>query len=113
VSVEPLATETYRPEHFPRLPSAEQGGRRIADHGASRQPRSAGDVTQSERDWAYARRALARRESPDKVRAAIAAFRARQKTDVNKYAERTVRKAMESLESDRATRSQPEIQTPR
>jgi hypothetical protein len=111
VSVESRATETYRPEHFPRLPAEEQGGRRFANRGAMAQPRSASEVTQSERDWAYARRALARGESPDKVRAAISVFRAGQKADVNQYAERTVRKAMESLESDRAVGSGPEIRS--
>jgi hypothetical protein len=113
VSVETRATETYRPERFPRLPTEEQSGRRVSEHGVTRQPRSAGEVTQSERDWAYARRALARGESPDKVRVAISAFRTGQKADVNQYAERTVRKAMESLESERVVGSGPEIQTPR
>ena len=113
VSVEPRATETYRPEHFPRPSTEEQGGRRFADGGPTRPPRSTGEVTQSERDWAYARRALARGESPDKVRAAIATFRSGQKADVNRYAERTVRKAIESLESDRPVGLGPEIQTPR
>jgi hypothetical protein len=113
VSVETRAAETYRPEHFPSLDTEEQGGRRLPDHAAARQPRTAGEVTQSERDWAYARRALARGESPDKVRAAISAFRNGQKADVNQYAERTVRKAMESLESERVVGSGPEIQTPR
>ena len=113
VRVEPRATETYRPEHFPRLPTEEQGGRRFADRGPARQPSNAGEVTQSERDWAYARRALARGVSPDKVRAAIAAFRTGQKADVNQYAERTVRKAIESLQSDRVGKSGPEIETAR
>jgi hypothetical protein len=53
---------------------------------------------------------LARGESPEKVRAAIAAFRTGQKTDVNQYAERTVRKAMVSLESDRAGESARELE---
>src|SRR5579863_5545132 len=94
VSAEPRSTENYRPEHFPRVPAEEQGGRRLIDDGPTRQPRDGG-ISQSERDWAYARRALARGESPDKVRAAIAAFRSGQKADVHQYAERTVRKAME------------------
>ncbi len=113
VSVEPRAVATYRPEHFPRPPTEEQGGRRFADRGPTRPPRSTGEVTQSERDWAYARRALARGESPDKVRDAIAAFRTGQKADVNQYAERTVRKAVESLQSDRVGKSGPEIETAR
>jgi hypothetical protein len=113
VSVEARAMETYRPEHFLRLPAEEQGGRRITDHGLVRKPRSVGQVTQSERDWAYARRALGRGESPDKVRAAIAAFRTGQKADVNQYADRTVRKATESLQSDRVRRAELEIETVR
>lgn len=113
VSVETRATETYRPEHFPRLPAEEQGGRRFSDQGASTQPRRDGEITQSERDWAYARRALARGESPDKVRAAIAAFRTGQKADVNQYAERTVRKAIESFGPGRGVESEPEFQKPR
>src|SRR6202034_173199 len=75
VSVEARATETYHPEHFPKVSIEEQGGRRIADHGPAREPCGSGEISQSERDWAYARRALARGESPDKVRASIAAFR--------------------------------------
>jgi hypothetical protein len=110
VTVQPRSMETYRPEHFPRLPTEEQGGRRITDHGEAREPRGSGEISQSERDWAYARRALARGESPDKVRDAVAAFRAGQKADVNQYAERTVRKAMASLESDRAGESGREIE---
>jgi hypothetical protein len=113
VTVESRSADTYRPEHFPAIPTEEQGGRQVTGHGPTREPRCVGETSQSERDWAYARRALARGESPDKVRAAIAAFRTGQKSDVNQYAERTVRKATKSLESDRAVGSGPEIQTAR
>jgi hypothetical protein len=112
VSVEPRATEIYGPERFPRLPTEEQGGR-LADRTPSQPSRAAGETSQSERDWAYARRALARGESPDKVRTAIAAFRTGQKADVNQYAERTVRKAIESLKSDRSGSAGPDIPTSR
>ena len=108
VTVEPRATGTYGPQHFPKVPNEEKSKLQITDHGPARPPRGP-ESSQSERDWAYARRALARGESSDKVRAAIAAFRSGQKADVSQYAERTVRKAMESLESDRAVRSGPEI----
>jgi len=113
VTVELRSTDTYRPEHFPEIPTEEQGGRRVTGHGPTREPRSAGEASQSERDWAYARRALARGESPEKVRAAIAAFRTGQKADVNQYADRTVRKATESLQSDRVRRAELEIETVR
>ena len=111
VRAESRSAATYTPEHFPRSLEDSKGARSIMstipDRGAAR------GISQSERDWAYAKRALARGGSPANVRDAITAFRAGQKTDVNQYAERTVRKAMESLESDRAVRSGPEIQTPR
>lgn len=106
VTVEQRSLDTYRPEHFPKLPAEEQGERSPTRGIHSREPRHAtGIVSQSERDWAYARRALMRGDSPDKIRAAIAAFRTGQKHDVNQYAERTVRKALESLPSDRPARS--------
>jgi hypothetical protein len=111
--VESRSTDTYRPEHFPAIPTEEQGGRQVTAHGPTRERRRVGETSQSERDWAYARRALARGESPDKVRAAIAAFRTGQKADVNQYADRTVRKVMELLQSDRVRPSGPEIETAR
>ncbi|MGA2877623.1 MAG: DNA-primase RepB domain-containing protein [Bryobacteraceae bacterium] len=111
VRAESRSTATYNPEHFPRSLEDSKGSRSITsttpDRGVAR------GISQSERDWAYARRALARGESPDKVRTAIAAFRAGQKADVNQYAERTVRKATESLQSDRAGNSEPEIEAAR
>ncbi len=38
-------------------------------------------ISQSERDWAYAKRALARGDSPDAVIAAISQYRTGQKSD--------------------------------
>ena len=114
VTVEARSMGMYRPEHFPQIPSDELGARSTTTRSRTprREPATA-NLSQSERDWAYARRALARGESPERVRAAIAEFRVGQKADVNQYAERTVRKAKESLQSDRSGETGPEIQTPR
>jgi RepB DNA-primase from phage plasmid len=50
--------------------------------------------SQSERDWAYAKRALARGDDPEVVIQRIADYRSEDKTDPNYYARHTVEKAM-------------------
>jgi RepB DNA-primase N-terminal domain len=53
--------------------------------------------SQSERDWAFAKRALARGDDPEVVIQRIADYRAEDKTDPQYYARRTVRKAHDDL----------------
>ena len=55
--------------------------------------------SQSERDWAYAKRALARGDDPEVVIQRIADYRAEDKADPNYYARRTVTKAQAALET--------------
>ncbi|MGB9435588.1 MAG: DNA-primase RepB domain-containing protein [Candidatus Acidiferrum sp.] len=55
--------------------------------------------SQSEHDWAYAKRALARGESPEDVIRSIAEFRADDKHDPQDYATRTVTKAQADLQN--------------
>ena len=65
-----------------------------------RSPRSGGTLetlTQSERDWAYAKRALARGDGPEEVIRRIADFRADEKHDPEYYARLTVTKAQSHL----------------
>jgi hypothetical protein len=54
--------------------------------------------SQSERDWAYAKRALARGDDPEAVIHRIANYRSEDKDDPNYYARHTVSKAQEDLE---------------
>ncbi len=54
--------------------------------------------SQSERDWAYAKRALARGDDPEVVIQRIADYRAEDKADPNYYARHTVTKAQEELQ---------------
>lgn len=54
-------------------------------------------LTQSEYDWAYAKRALARGDDPEEIIRRIARFRASQKSDPAYYARLTVTKAQEEL----------------
>jgi hypothetical protein len=60
---------------------------------------------QSEPDWAYAKRALARGDNPDEIMRRIADYRADDKADPVYYARLTVIKAQLSLMS-------PEARTP-
>ena len=103
IRAESLGNETYRPEHFPKIPVEERTGYVRADHRPSVPgSRSAGSPSQSERDWAYAKRALARGESPALVAAAIASYRRYDKHNPQYYGELTVKKAAESLKAEQS-----------
>ena len=94
VRAETRTAATYSPEHFPRTQTDSSRARSLAVT-VSDQSKTA--LSQSERDWAYAKRALVRGDSPQQVVHAISRFRRGEKSDVADYAERTVRKASESL----------------
>lgn len=107
VTHEKLSDEVYRPERFPQLPS-DSWAVRTADKETLARPTTERARSQSERDWAFARRALARGESPDMVIAAIAAHRRHDKHDPRYYAELTVRKAVDSFAAAPAHASRAE-----
>jgi hypothetical protein len=98
IRIEQLCETVYCPEHFPKIEPGERGHSFATGLPAGKRPRPE-HLSQSERDWAYARRALSRGEQPEAVIAAIARFRRGTKHDVEYYAELTVRKAVQSLES--------------
>jgi hypothetical protein len=52
-----------------------------------------GHRSQSEADWAYAKRALARGDNPEEIVRKIADFRSEDKADPDYYARRTVQQA--------------------
>jgi hypothetical protein len=62
------------------------------------------ELSQSERDWAYAKRALARGLPPEEVMRDIAEFRAHEKYDPEDYARRTVTKAQVDLNAQASSR---------
>jgi hypothetical protein len=75
-----------------------------AQESARRMP--SGHRSQSEADWAYAKRALARGDDPQEIMRRIADYRTQDKADPQYYAQHTVTKAR--LETQReAARSQP------
>ena len=57
------------------------------------------DITQSERDWAYAKRKLALGVAPEEVIQAIAEYRP-DKWQPEGYARRTVEKALAEIQAD-------------
>ncbi len=60
--------------------------------------------SQSEYDWAYAKRALSRGDDPEVVIQRIADFRAQDKANPESYARRTVTKAQVDLQRTRSSR---------
>ena len=89
------ATATYRIEHF-RLRTDTQDERRERPASPERQQaHSEGEITQSERDWAFARRALARGDDPEEVIRRIADYRGDEKHP--QYARYTVEKAQAEI----------------
>ena len=79
------------PEDSPESP------RHLGDWQPGTRKLPAGHRSQSEADWAYAKRALARGDSPDEVVRRIADYRADDKADPDYYARHTVEKAVAEL----------------
>jgi hypothetical protein len=101
IGVQVNTRETYRPERFPKLQVAERGDR-FASPSKSPTPRNGPTkLSQSERDWAYARRALARGEPEEVIVADIASYRRYDKHNPQYYAELTVRKAAQALTTEK------------
>jgi len=71
---------------------------------------ASGHKSQSENDWAYAKRALARGDAPEVVIQRIADYRAADKVDPNYYARHTVTKAQAALDTT-ATQKQNESES--
>src|SRR5712664_2064743 len=77
--------------------------RHFSDYRQRERTMPSGHKSQSEHDWAYAKRALARGDAPELVIQRIADYRAEDKDDPNYYARRTVTKAQAQLATERGT----------
>ena len=77
--------------------------RRLADDQERPRTVPSDHKSQSEHDWAYAKRALARGDDPEVVIQRIADYRSEDKHDPNYYARRTVTKAQADLHRGTAT----------
>jgi hypothetical protein len=102
IGVQGLSSETYGPERFPKFAHEERAPRAANGNSALRGSKASGRISQSERNWAFAKRALARGDPEHAIVTAIAAYRRFDKYNPQAYAELTVRKAAESLRSDAA-----------
>lgn len=98
VRAQPGATQTYHLEDFRLRTDLHETPAQYRPHEAPSPP--AGEITQSERDWAFAKRALARGDDPEEIIRRIADYRGDEKHP--SYARYTVQKAQASLRSGRA-----------
>jgi hypothetical protein len=98
VKAEQHANRTYHPFDFKLrvdpVDSEHRPFRSVSSHSGSGERRP---MSQSEHDWAYAKRVLARGTDPEEVIRNIAEFRERDKHDPQDYARRTVTKALADL----------------
>ena len=70
-------------------------------------PKNTDHTSQSERDWAYAKRALARGDDPEEIIRRIADYRTDEKHDPEYYARLTVEKAQANLQTNAITTAAP------
>jgi hypothetical protein len=94
VRVQNLSEEVYNPSHFPEYSEGGRSTRTAHASGLGHGRTTAEGITQSERDWAYANRALARGDAPQDVIRAIADYRS-DKPNPEYYARHTVEKALQ------------------
>src|SRR5262249_3357980 len=90
------ASQTYHAEDF-RLRADVNEDQRECRLQAARTSSPRGDLSQSERDWAFAKRSLARGDDPEIVIQRIADYRADDKDRPHYYAQRTVMKAQAEI----------------
>lgn len=104
VQAEVHSTTVYRLRDFKIDAEPTDSGRHV-DQTLRSSRRDEDRITQSERDWAYAKRALARGDNPEVVIQRIADFRADEKHDPEYYARHSVAKAQAQLQGHAPTQS--------
>jgi hypothetical protein len=92
-----FAVHEDSPDHRRDLNQAQEPARRMPS----------GHRSQSEADWAYAKRALARGDDPQEVMSRIADYRAQDKADPQYYAHHTVAKAQAEMRGERQSTTAP------
>jgi hypothetical protein len=103
------STETYHLRDFKLHIDSQDSPRHNYDTRAKREPSPRTTLSQSEHDWAFAKRALARGDDPEDVMRQIAQHRANDKSDPQDYARRTVTKAQAEL-SGKRQESEPPVE---
>jgi hypothetical protein len=101
VRVTKHSAKTHHLRDF-KVASGPAKGDRTPEPGLPRLGGMRETLTQSERDWAYAKRALARGDDPEEIIRRIADYRADEKHDPEYYARLTVSKAQSALQAEKA-----------
>jgi hypothetical protein len=101
------STGTYHLRDFKLHIDSQDSPRRNYNSRAKREASPRTSLSQSEHDWAFAKRALARCEQPEEVIRQIAQHRAADKSDPEDYARRTVTKAQAELDTKRQESEPP------
>lgn len=104
VRVTKHSDKTYSLQDF-KLAAGPAKNERLPEQSPSRLGGPRETLTQSERDWAYAKRALARGDDPEEIIRRIADYRADEKHDPQYYARLTVAKAQTEGETSRVRTS--------
>ncbi len=97
------STETYHLRDFKLHIDSQDSPRHNYDTRAKRGPSARTNLSQSEYDWAFAKRALARGEDPEEIIRQIARYRTSEKSNPENYARLTVTKAQADLHRGTAT----------
>ena len=93
------STETYHLRDFKLQIDSQDSPRYNYNNRAKRESTPRTNLSQSEHDWAFAKRALTRGDDPELVIKRITDFRSNDKADPDYYARHTVQKAQAELES--------------
>jgi len=88
----------YRLRDFTIDDDSPEAPRHFGEYQHRERPMPSDHKSQSERDWAYAKRALARGDNPEVVIQRIADYRSDDKADPDYYARHTVQKARAELD---------------
>jgi len=105
------STETYHLRDFKLHIDSQESPRYSYDNRAKREPSPRTNLSQSEHDWAFAKRALARGDDPEEIIRQITRHRATDKTNSEYYARHTVEKAQADLEQRQPQKSTGAAQT--
>jgi hypothetical protein len=105
VQVRTESTQTYHLRDFKLQFDSQDTPRHHHEEVGRKRPASSSGLSQSEHDWAYAKRALARGDAPELVIQRIADYRSDDKDDPNYYARHTVTKAQAELSAQTSSRS--------
>ena len=96
------STQIYHIRDFKVPTDSQDAPRHHIEETARNHPAPGTTLSQSEHDWAYAKRALARGDEPEEVIRRIADYRTGEKPDPEYYARHTVQKAQTAFENGKA-----------